>query len=462
MDLINLLTKPNDLNEELKTKAELYRSDPFSAKIRPEYILFVKQICNEDKRQLNPDECEEQRQVKKIKSTETSEQSDEKQIVKKSTKEVKICPLFGEGKKCGYGDSCKYSHNLKEWLGNKPKNIHDLCYLFEKYGYCSFGITCRFNNKHVIYRDDSFENVIDIERFPDLSNTLNLNKIYKIENALPFELKNKLWKKKYDFGKANRVHKIVSDYINSNGLANVKYNQNKGIVNKQSLSDNTTKSDNLNHIAEHQMQNDQVESENMTSEPVLNEKKTGFVSDEDLIKLRPAEKKTIEWKDKLYLAPLTTLGNLPFRRIAKEFGADITCSEMAMCTNLLNGNASEWALLKRHESETLFGVQLAGSHADSLCKASQIINENFHVDFIDINSGCPIDLVFNKGSGCALMTRLDHFQRIIRSLDNLLDIPVTAKIRTGIKEDNLIAHDIVPSLKSWGASMITVRLFLIC
>ncbi|XP_044266285.1 tRNA-dihydrouridine(47) synthase [NAD(P)(+)]-like [Tribolium madens] len=194
--------------------------------------------------------------------------------------------------------------------------------------------------------------------------------------------------------------------------------------------------------------NDKKSDNNITS---------GAITDEDLIKLTQREKKKIDWKDKLVLSPLTTVGNLPFRRICKEFGADITCGEMAMCSSLLQGAPQEWALVKRHHSEDIFGVQLCANNPHLLTKCGQVLQQEAEIDFIDLNLGCPIELVYKEGGGCGLLRRQRVLESCVRNLSQLLTIPMTVKTRTGVYNNENLAHILAPKFRDWGASLITIH-----
>lgn len=85
-------------------------------------------------------------------------------------------------------------------------------------------------------------------------------------------------------------------------------------------------------------------------------------------------------------APLTTIGNLPFRKLCVGYGADITCGEMGLATEFLGGNPSEWALTRRDPSEKKFGIQVAGARAQQVVPAAEAITDACpDVDFLGMS-----------------------------------------------------------------------------
>ncbi|XP_040908505.1 tRNA-dihydrouridine(47) synthase [NAD(P)(+)]-like [Toxotes jaculatrix] len=348
--------------------------------------------------------------------------------------EKRLClSVIKDNRECPFGDKCHFHHDVAEYMASKPADIGESCYLYDTFGKCTYGLSCRFAKAHTT---PDFKTMEDTD----------LVKAYEgrnpVKNSLSKDLQNRLRKRSVAFKKSAEYLKTLSNNRDK------KEQQGSGEPCAAEVSADPTEGEqHVSTAAETQSSPDK-------QPPV---KTVGPLTDEDVIKLRPCEKKQVDFQDKLYLAPLTTCGNLPFRRVCKRFGADITCGEMAMCTNLLQGQQSEWALLKRHESEDVFGVQVEGCFPDTMTRCAELINNNTEVDFVDINSGCPIDLVYKKGGGCGLMTRTRKFEQIVKGMNYVLDVPLTVKIRTGVQEKCNIAHKLIPEMKNWGVSMITLH-----
>ncbi|KAL3282482.1 hypothetical protein HHI36_005665 [Cryptolaemus montrouzieri] len=130
---------------------------------------------------------------------------------------------------------------------------------------------------------------------------------------------------------------------------------------------------------------------------------------------------------------------------------------MAMCTSLLQGAPQEWALVKRHHTEDIFGVQLCANNPYLLTKCGQLLDQEIDVDFIDLNLGCPIDLIYKSGGGCGLLRRNKVLESCIKNLSQILTIPLTVKMRTGVYSDERIAHKLAPNVRDWGVSLLTIH-----
>lgn len=342
----------------------------------------------------------------------------------------RLCPSLVQesAAKCFFGDRCRFLHDVGRYLETKPADLGPSCVLFETYGRCPYGVTCRFAGAHLGPEGQNLvqEKVVQAPR---------------VRNSLDRALQQQLRKRKINFERAEQA------------LCQLGKGRLPGPTPPTTVPEVTG--------AEGALGQDNCDAQQAPwgpGTPPSSPKQTcGPLTDEDIVRLRPCEKRRLDISGKLYLAPLTTCGNLPFRRICKRFGADVTCGEMAICTNLLQGQTSEWALLKRHQCEDIFGVQLEGAFPDTMTKCAELLNRTIEVDFVDINVGCPIDLVYKKGGGCALMNRSAKFQQIVRGMNQVLDMPLTVKIRTGVQERVNLAHQLLPELRDWGAALATLH-----
>lgn len=81
------------------------------------------------------------------------------------------------------------------------------------------------------------------------------------------------------------------------------------------------------------------------------------------------------------------------------------------------------------------------------------MDEQISVDFVDLNLGCPIELVYKQGGGCGMLRRPKMLETCIKSLNQVLSVPLTVKLRTGVYSNENIAHKLVGCFRWEGVQM---------
>ncbi|KAJ7708634.1 zinc finger dihydrouridine synthase [Mycena metata] len=395
--------------------------------------------------------------------------------------EVDLCYRVASGRICDFGDKCRNNHDLAGYLAAKPPDLRfpepeevqsmpvpvigqmdvdgdaeasaasdlkTICPVFAETGDCRFGFRCRYLGGHVRYTDAGVAELVKDEEKMAYSAALGSGEVNRITN----DAQKLLRSKKYPFPIATAYQKELE----ATDAANSKPKPKPSAI-VISEPDQDQDMDGVGAPVE-------VPPQPKPSVDELIEKRTGdSVAPVDApdARTRFSEKKRLDWAGKTYLAPLTTVGNLPFRRLCVSYGADITCGEMGLANSFLAGSKEEWSLVRRHPSEKTFGVQLAGSKVLSLVSTAEVLAKECGntIDFVDLNCGCPIDLVFKTGSGSALLDNVNRLGKIVFGMSRALgEIPVTVKLRTGVKDGKNNAHKFMPRLgPEFNASCITLH-----
>jgi len=135
------------------------------------------------------------------------------------------------------------------------------------------------------------------------------------------------------------------------------------------------------------------------------------------------------------LAPMAGVTDWPFREISRQSGAGLCISEMVTSKTELWHTAKSSTRLPSSRDPLPRPVQIAGAEPYLLAEAAKRCAD-MGAGIIDINMGCPAKKVCNRAAGSALLADEALVFRILETVVNAVDVPVTLKTRTGTDPEN--------------------------
>lgn len=159
----------------------------------------------------------------------------------------------------------------------------------------------------------------------------------------------------------------------------------------------------------------------------------------------------------VFLAPMAGVTDLPFRILAREYGADLVVSEMVSAQALVYENRKTIKMLALSDLERPTAIQIFGHDPRVCAEAARIVVDTVAPEMIDLNFGCPTPKIVKNGDGAALMKDVKLLGKIAAEVVKAVSIPVTAKIRLGWDQDSINCVEVSRCLREAGVHWITVH-----
>ena len=162
-------------------------------------------------------------------------------------------------------------------------------------------------------------------------------------------------------------------------------------------------------------------------------------------------------KNCFFLAPMAGITDAAFRTVCADFGAAVTYTEMVSAKALVYDDRKTSSLLEMQQEHRPCGAQLFGHEPEVMAEAARKTVDICHPEFIDINMGCPVPKIFNNGEGSALMGDPKLAADIVTAMKKAVNVPITVKFRSGIREDSRNCVEFAKQLEAAGADALCIH-----
>lgn len=164
----------------------------------------------------------------------------------------------------------------------------------------------------------------------------------------------------------------------------------------------------------------------------------------------------LEIKGNTFLAPMAGVTDTAFRNICGDFGAACTVTEMVSAKAMTYKDKKTNLLADLSHDTSVVGLQLFGSEPDVLAEAGKLAMA-YKPSFIDINMGCPVPKIAGNNCGSALMKTPKLCGELVKALQDVVDVPVTVKIRKGWDSQNVNALEVGKYCEDAGAKAVFIH-----
>ena len=158
----------------------------------------------------------------------------------------------------------------------------------------------------------------------------------------------------------------------------------------------------------------------------------------------------------LFLAPMEDITDPSFRMICKMNGADFMYTEFVSSDGLIRDGQKSFKKLDIYDFERPIGIQLYGHLIDSMVEAA-LIAEQAKPELIDINFGCPVKKIANRGAGAGMLRNIPLMIEMTEAIVKAVKLPVTVKTRLGWDEDSKNIVEIAERLQDVGIQALTIH-----